>query len=300
MALDATDTFVDGGSSKGGVGTGANSLRPVNRVPKEVEVFYKPKEAGDMTLVIVPYRTTQCLNPRVKPGELHWFREYTKWKGLGNDGKGSVLNVKASLNRPCAIHDHLNRFPSNKKPRSQNMVLMNIYDMATGKMYLMDYSMHNFYKPLKDAVAVASQRKHPRTGQLTSEWVRYFPDPVDGAFIQFNWSKKEFAGTPFFDAGNFQFEKHEGFVQKEGLIDKALDLDALINVPDYNTVLELYVNGGYVADEPPYEGPEGDAPPLMDEPFTQSATTTTAQGRKPTAPTPPVDMESPIDADWDN
>lgn len=200
---------------------------------------YKVDRECDVTAVVVPY-VTSC-HPTKKPGELHYFRDYFRYRNLGADKKQFYFDCMQSFGERCPITDAMKAVGA--KVKSQRMALMNIYVVSidkvpVNKMFVMDHSFATFLQELR----TAAMDKSDRIGQ---ENVKFFMDPNKGSYVQWKWKKDTMpGGNAFFKASTFDFAPHNGLngLLKD-LITQAVDLDKSLRKLSYDEAKARFIDG---------------------------------------------------------
>jgi hypothetical protein len=262
MALNALNTIneLDNAGNQMGVIT----------VPRGLDL-YRPKAEGEVTLIIVPYVTTDCPLKSVKPGDMFYCRDYFVFRGLGASKKERCLDNKRTFNERCAITESLADWAGDpkQKPRSQRMCLFNVYFPDSDKVMLMDFSYTNFAEALFEAVQLQAKRNGGKKAFIAN-----FADPVEGSTITFSWKEDSYNGNKFFVASNFDFDQHGGL--SKDVLDKAANLDKALVRLTFSEVSAMFLG----------ENPD-DMEPKQDVPMGMAAPATT------TAPEPEVTTKAP-------
>lgn len=203
-------------------------------VPKGLEI-YRPKTAETIRVVILPYVTTQC--KFVDPGELFCMAVYYQWNGLGENKKGSCVDVDRTYGKKCPIRNELQNFsgPDKDKPRSQKKVLMNLWFPDTNEVKLLDFSYASLAEPLfKDIKIKAAKPKWA--------FVDQFYDPENPVVIEITFEEDTFNGNKFIKAAGFDYEEHDGPIP-QSILDKAADLDLVPIVMSYDEMVAKFIDG---------------------------------------------------------
>lgn len=219
-------------------------------VPKGVE-FYKPKQDGEtIRIVFLPYETTQ--SRIVAPGDLYFITDYWQWNGLGENQKGSCIDVDRTYGKKCPIRNALQNFSGAEKdkPRSQHKVLANLWFPDTGEVKLIDYSYMTFWEPLYKDIKLSLKKDEERAakGQKPKfPGLDAFFDPAGPQVIEITFEEDSFGGSKFYKAVKFDYEPYENEDTNnaipEEILAKALDLDAALNPMSYDEMVAKFING---------------------------------------------------------
>lgn len=275
--------------------------------------LYKPANAGNHQLVILPYTIqpgARGLPDGLGVGDKHFERSYFVHSGFGASGKEKSVCLNKTFGQRCPICEALREEWANvdrenkaatdalkaigPKPRA----LYNVFvpDKGTkisewkGKVQILDVSYHNFTKVLYAAI----ETKLEIQGR---EYVEFFADPIEGSVLHVNLVEKKLGGNAFYEAAAFDFDKHGGVPAE--ILGQALNLDDLLAVETYEAIKAKYYDLEESTEVAAKEEPKKEtivvnttvpptpvttttAPPVAQEPIvapveaTKTATTTTA------------------------
>ena len=244
-------------------------------VPKGLEI-YRPKTAETIRVVILPYVTTQC--KFVEPGELFCMAYYYQWNGIGENKKGSCVDVDRTYGKKCPIRNQLQNYsgPDKDKPRSQKKVLMNFWFPDTNEVKLLDFSYASLAEPLfKDIKIKAAKPKWA--------FVDQFYDPENPVVIEITFEEDTFNGNKFIKAAGFDYEEHHGPIP-QSILDKAADLDLVPIMMSYDEMVSKFIEGnGDDEEEETEEAPVTQVSkpaPKVEEPEEKPAPKAKAKGEK--------------------
>jgi hypothetical protein len=226
MALSSKKTRDKAAEGRGG---------GVLRIPQGVKTL-KIDKAGTIKMVILPYTVPQgAKHPVAKDGELHYARDYYVHNNLGSDGKGYAICPKLTKGGKCPICDGISAAIDSgeltketaKKFYAKQRTLYTVWLPEQNQVVLFDHSYHLFSKQLNTTVSA-------KVAIPGREWIDYFADPIDGAFIYVTFAEKVLPGNKCYEAVSFDFDRHGGVPQE--ILAQALQLDNLLVIESAETL----------------------------------------------------------------
>lgn len=214
----------------------------VVRVPQGIDLF-RVKKAGMVRMAIVPYiipQDAKGLPDGVSVGDMYYQRTFFTHGNFGPQGKSYEICPKMTFGERCPICEARSElFASGsvedkelaKKLKPKQRTLFNIYLPDENKVVLFETSFHTFTEMLYKSI----QTKLQIPGY---DWVQYFPDPEDGAWIYANFEEKALPGSKFYEATTFEFQPHKGLPKE--VLAQAMPLDNLLNVESYQSLYAMY------------------------------------------------------------
>lgn len=254
-------------------------------VPKGVE-FYKPKSDGEtIRVVFLPYETT-C-SRIVEAGEIYFITDYWQWNGLGDNQKGSCIDVDRTYGKKCPIRNALQSYSGAEKdkPRSQHKILANLWFPDTNEVKLIDYSYMTFWEPLYKDIKLSLKKDEERAdrGQKPKfPGLDAFFDPAGPQVIEITFEEDSFGGSKYYKAVKFDYEPYDAEIPAD-ILEKALDLDKCLNPLSYDEMVSKFINGEEAEDEEAEDEVEdAPAPP----PKASKPEVTETKAEEPEAPAP--------------
>jgi len=226
MALSSKKTRDKAAEGRGG---------GVLRIPQGVKTL-KIDKAGTIKMVILPYTVPQgAKHPVAKDGELHYARDYYVHNNLGSDGKGYAICPKLTKGGKCPICDGISAAIDSgeltketaKKFYAKQRTLYTVWLPEQNQVVLFDHSYHLFSKQLNTTVSA-------KVAIPGREWIDYFADPIDGAFIYVTFAEKVLPGNKCYEAVSFDFDRHGGV--PDAILAQALQLDNLLVIESAETL----------------------------------------------------------------
>lgn len=270
----------------------ANQGRPVGvlRVPQGYDIL-KIDKAGTYKLAILPYTVPAgAKHPVVKDGEMHYTRDYYVHNGLGTSGKGQAVCPKSTRGERCPICEgikagidsgQLTKEIAKDMYAKQRSLFTLWLPEVQNKVVLFDHSYHGFAKQLNTTISA-------KVAIPGREWLDYFADPVEGAFMWVTFAEKPLPGNrKFFEAVSFEFEKHGGIPQL--ILDQALQLDKCFHVESYDALHQLFDQESTVDTTPPAD----EAPVAGVKPATSQTAPTQPAVVVTTTPAPEPKIQRP-------
>lgn len=199
--------------------------------------FFKVEREGELNLHIIPYVIGSEQHPevvagRMKVGDEDYFLEYAIHRNIGPDGRSSVLCLNRTYGKPCPICEHANELrdggQSDDLPWPSRRAIYNLIDDDDRgqKIQVFEVSEKLFHDELKGKML------------RSSRGVFDFSDPEEGAIVKCWASENKRGRFTFCEFKDFEFVDRDPL--DVDLIDKAIPLDKLLNVPTYEEVRALY------------------------------------------------------------
>jgi len=226
MALSSKKT-----RDKAAEGRGGGVLRiPQGEKPLKID------KAGTIKMVILPYTVPQgAKHPVAKDGELHYARDYYVHNNMGSDGKGYAICPKLTKGGKCPICDGISAAIDSgeltketaKKFCAKQRTLYTVWLPEQNQVVLFDHSYHLFSKQLNMTVSA-------KVAIPGREWIDYFADPVEGAYIYVTFAEKPLPGNKCYEAVSFDFDRHGGV--PDAILAQARQLDNLLVIESAETL----------------------------------------------------------------
>jgi len=305
MALSSKKTRDKAAEGRGG---------GVLRVPQGVKTL-KIDKAGTIKMVVLPYTVPQgAKHPVAKDGELHYARDYYVHNNMGSDGKGYAICPKLTKGGKCPICDGISAAIDSgeltketaKKFYAKQRTLYTVWLPEQNQVVLFDHSYHLFSKQLNTTVSA-------KVAIPGREWIDYFADPVEGAFIYVTFAEKVIPGNKCYEAVSFDFDRHGGV--PDAILAQALQLDNLLVIESAETLrakfydedaddasvsedTEVVATVSAVVQPPPTPKPLDIPKPTAPEPKVQRPVVTTTLPPAATAPAVSAPAVSAPAASW--
>ena len=270
MALSSKKTRDKAAEGRGG---------GVLRIPQGVKTL-KIDKAGTIKMVVLPYTVPQgAKHPVAKDGELHYARDYYVHNNMGSDGKGYAICPKLTKGGKCPICDgisaaidsgELTREMAKEKFYAKQRTLYTVWLPEQNQVLLFDHSYHLFSKQLNTTVSA-------KVAIPGREWIDYFADPVEGAYIYVTFAEKPTPKGKCYEAVSFDFDRHGGV--PDAILAQALQLDNLLVIESAETLKAKFYD----------EDPED----LSAVPAETEAPATVSAEMKPVPAPKPLDIPKP-------
>lgn len=205
------------------------------RIPQGIKTL-KVDKAGTFKMVILPYTVPAgAKHPVAKDGDLHYARDYYVHNNLGSDNKGYAICPRLTKGGKCPICEGINAAIESgdltketaKKYDAKQRTLYTVWLPEQSQVVLFDHSFHLFSKQLN--ISVSAKVAIPGR-----EWIDYFADPTEGAFIYVTFAEKPIPGGKCYEAVSFDFDRHGGV--PEAILAQALQLDNLLVIESAETL----------------------------------------------------------------
>lgn len=212
--------------------TGANILN----LPDDIEFFKAVK--GRNSIDIIPYEIKSDKHPELKKGEMDYVLDIWTHRQIGV-GKDNFICLAKTYKKPCPICEELERLRKEdgdekdiKALKPVRRVIYNVLDHSDYKVKIFEVSHHLFEKELLDEAGCNG------SGEIID-----FYNPIDGKSIKFRAVENDTLNSkkPFFEFKSFSFEDREEQLT-EKILNQALSLDSLLNIPDYNDIYNVLFN----------------------------------------------------------
>lgn len=197
--------------------------------------FHKIEKSGWQRIMIIPYIIGSDQHPEVRSGNMEigdedYFLQYAIHRNIGPDGQSSVICLHRTFGLPCYICEQAQEMKDagdDNPPWPSRRALYNLIDMdGSSKIEVWDVSEKLFHDELKGKM-------------LRSERGMFdFSDPETGSIIKFYATETQRGRFKYFEYKDFEFEDRDPF--DEELIDQAIPLDKLLNIPTYEQVRDLF------------------------------------------------------------
>ena len=261
------------------------------RIPQGIKSL-KVDKAGTFKMVILPYTVpVGAKHPVAKDGDLHYARDYYVHWNLGSDNKGTAICPRLTKGGKCPICDGIQAAiaageltkETAKKYYAKQRTLYTVWLPEQNQVVLFDHSYHLFSKQLITTVSA-------KVAIPGREWIDYFADPVEGAFIYVTFAEKVLPGNKCYEAVSFDFDRHGGV--PDAILAQALQLDNLLVIESAETLrakfyaedadaasvsedTEVVATGSAVVQPPPTPKPLDIPKPTAPEPKVQRPVVTT-------------------------
>ena len=238
MALSSKKT-----RDKAAEGRGGGTLR----IPQGIKSL-KVDKAGTFKMVILPYTVpVGAKHPVAKDGDLHYARDYYVHNKLGSDGKGYAICPRLTKGGKCPICDGIQvaiaagelTKEKAKDYYAKQRTLYTVWLPEQNQVVLFDHSYHLFSKQLNTTVSA-------KVAIPGREWIDFFADPAEGAFIYVTFAEKPMPSGKCYEAVSFDFDRHGGV--PDAILAQALQLDNLLVIESAET-LKLKFYGEDPSDE---------------------------------------------------
>jgi hypothetical protein len=226
MALSSKKTRDKAAEGRGG---------GVLRIPQGIKTL-KVDKAGTIKMAILPYTVpVGAKHPVAKDGDLHYARDYYVHNNLGSDNKGYAICPRLSKGGKCPICEGINSAletgeltkETAKRYYAKQRTLYTVWLPEQNQVVLFDHSFFSFSKQLN--ISVSAKVAIPGR-----EWIDYFADPAEGAFIYVTFAEKTFPGGKCYEAVSFDFDRHGGV--PDAILAQALQLDNLLVIESAETL----------------------------------------------------------------
>jgi len=230
-------------TSMGGGGTDFINL------PKGIE-RWEPDKAGTYNIDIVPYEVTKTTNhdQGIKPCAIHWRRMFTVHKKLGPDSQTVVCPRENG--EKCAKCDYIDmlkkEYVENKDTlkalwkNDQRIVIYNILNPDDPEeIMVMCYSYGKMDKKIGEELA-----------EEGGEWRSSFYDIIDGngKTLKTRFTKKTYEKSDYLEATKIDFKDRDDMDEDE-ILNKTVDLDAIINTASEEEMSDLFDEKEYDDDD---------------------------------------------------
>ena len=215
--------------------------------------FFKLEKDVSRRIDVIPYVVKSDDNPEANKGDDWYERTYWVHKPVGPNNNSYVCPAKTH-NKPCPICEKVEELSDAGEDkvlinslRPKRRQLWNVIDTESpGEgIQLWDISYHLFGKELIDTIANADE----------DDGYEYFADIEDGFTLKLGVEAKSFDGNSYSEVRNINFKpRKEPYA--EDIIDKAIDLDSILIVLEYDKLKSIFLQ----IDEDNDERPEKDAP----------------------------------------
>ena len=208
------------------------------QLPEKVK-FFKFSKEGTVRLDVVPYRTSKRkAHPHSVDGT--WYeRTYFIHRTVGADAV-MVVCPKSTFGKPCPICEYRASLDKNDEEeakiiyalRPQERQLFNVIVYEDGKrsdVMVLDQPRSGLGRKIDDMVRGADEE---------DSHYQYYVDLENGSTLKVNVTEM-LAGTfKYFGASSVEFkQRREGY--DESILDKTVDLDAVLNVVPYDELSDM-------------------------------------------------------------
>ena len=206
------------------------------RIPQGIKTL-KVDKAGTFKMVILPYTVpVGAKHPVAKDGELHYARDYFVHNNLGPDNKGYVICPRLTKGGKCPICEgiqaaiesgEMTKELAKAKYYAKQRTLYTVWLPEQNQVVLFDHSYHLFSKQLNTTVSA-------KVAIPGREWIDYFADPAEGAFVYVTFAEKPTPNGKCYEAVSFDFDRHGGV--PDAILAQALQLDNLLVIESAETL----------------------------------------------------------------
>lgn len=219
-------------------------------LPDGVERF--DVKAGPNILSVIPYEVSVENHSEQVPVSEYWYEKtFGIHYNIGPMDRPRVCPAMTA-GKPCPICEEQARLRKDpdadedtvKALRPKERQLFNVEDPKgdPGVVQILEISYHLFGKQLEEEV----QQEDDLAG---------FADIEGGKVIRVRFKKKKFGGNSYLEADRFDFKDRKDLSNK--ILEEALDLDTLVQVPSYEELKKEF-EGGAVEDEDDDTGKDDD------------------------------------------
>ncbi len=197
--------------------------------------FWKP-EKDKHKIDVVGYPVTKNTSHGVI-GDLYPQKDFLAHRKVGPEGKSIVCPKSNGENQRCPICEEKARLKSDSEDgdneweelKAQRRAVFNI--LVNGEIMLFEYASWNFAKKLtKELDDAEPEGKYDNFADLEEGWT-----------LKVRFDKESFANNSYFKADRIDFEEREDI--DESILDQVQDLDAILKVPTYDELHELFYAG---------------------------------------------------------